>query len=94
LKIQGFIWQEKIVDKLKWKHNITTDEVEEVFQSKPKFIKKEKGKVEGEDLYNALGRTESGRYLAVFFIYKSSKESLIVTARDMNIKERRYYEKG
>jgi len=93
MRIDGFIWQEKIVDKLKWKHNLTTEEVEEVFQSKPKFIKKEKGKVEGEDLYNALGQTESGRYLTVFFIYKNRKEALIVTARDMNRKERRYYGK-
>jgi len=70
MKIDGFIWQGKIVNKLKWKHNLTTDEVEEIFQGKPKFLKKENGKAEGEDLYNALGQTESGRYLTVFFIYK------------------------
>jgi len=93
MKINGFIWREEIVDKLKWKHNLTPDEVEEIFKNKPKFLKKEKGKVEGEDLYNALGQTESGRYLTVFFIYKYSQQALIVTARDMNLKERRYYGK-
>jgi len=93
MKIDGFIWQGKIVNKLKWKHNLTTDEVEEIFQGKPKFLKKEKGKVEGEDLYNALGQTESGRYLTVFFIYKYSQQALIITARDMNLKERKYYGK-
>lgn len=93
MRIDGFIWQEAIVDKLKWKHSLTPDEVEEVFENKPKFLKKEKGKVEGEDLYNAFGQTESGRYLTVFFIYKHSQEALIVTARDMNMKERRYYGK-
>ena len=93
MKIDGFIWQEEIVDKLKWKHNLTPDEVEEIFQGKPKFLKKVKGKVEGEDLYNALGQTESGRYLTVFFIYKNSQQALIVTARDMNQKERKYYGK-
>jgi len=39
MKITGFIWQEKIVDKLKWKHNLTTDEVEEIFQDKPRFLR-------------------------------------------------------
>ena len=93
MKIDGFIWREEIVDKLKWKHNLTPDEVEEIFRDNPKFLKKEKGKIEGEDLYNALGQTESGRYLTVFFIYKYSQQALIVTARDMNLKERRYYGK-
>jgi uncharacterized DUF497 family protein len=93
MKIDGFIWQREVVNKLKWKHNLTTDEVEEIFQGKPKFLKKEKGKVEGEDLYNALGQTESGRYLTVFFIYKYSQQALIITARDMNLKERKYYGK-
>lgn len=55
MNIRGFIWREKIIDKLDWKHNITPDEVEEVFKGRPKFLKKEKGKVEGEALYNALG---------------------------------------
>jgi len=53
----------------------------------------EKGKIKGEDLYVALGRTDAGRYLVVFFIMKTSKEALIVTARDMTEKERRRYEK-
>jgi hypothetical protein len=40
MKIDGFIWGEEIVDKLKWKHNLTPDEVEEIFKGKPKFLKK------------------------------------------------------
>jgi uncharacterized DUF497 family protein len=91
VNIQGFIWREETIDKLAWKHNITPDEVEEVFKGKPKFLRKEKGKVESEDLYNALGQTASGRYLSVFFIYKRSRQALIITAREMNRKERRYY---
>lgn len=70
MNIRGFIWREEVIDKLDWKHNITPDEVEEAFKGKPKFVRKEKGEVEGEDLYNTLGRTASGRYLSVFFIYK------------------------
>jgi uncharacterized DUF497 family protein len=91
--INGLIWREGIIDKLARKHNVTPDEVEEVFIGKPKFLRIESGKVDGEHLYNALGQTASGRYLSVFFIHKRSRQALIVTAREMNGKERRYYAK-
>ena len=93
MRIEGFIWREGIIDKLYWKHGVTPDEVEEAFEGKPKFLRIEKGKVDGENLYNALGQTVSGRYLSVFFVHKQSHEALIVTAREMNRKERRYYGK-
>jgi hypothetical protein len=57
VQIEGFIWREDIIDKLYWKHSVTLDEVEEVFEGKPKFLRIEKGKVDGENLYNALGQT-------------------------------------
>lgn len=93
MNIKGFIWREEIIDKLSQKHSITPDEVEEVFEGQPIFLRKETGKVEMENLYNALGQTESGRYISIFFIYKRSHYALIVTAREMNTKERRYYGK-
>jgi len=58
-----------------------------------RIFKKETGRVEGEYLYNALGTTESGRYLSVFFIRKLNNKALIITARDMNKNERKRYEK-
>ncbi len=48
---------------------------------------------EGEDVYSAQGRTDAGRYLIVFFIYKPDHLALIVSARDMDAKERRRYER-
>lgn len=53
----------------------------------------EKGRVKGEDLYSALGRTDGGRYLSVFFILKENKQALVITARDMKESERRRYAK-
>jgi len=91
--IDDVVWLDSIVDKLIWKHNVTTSEVEEVLTLQCRIFKKENGKVEGEDLYNALGKTKSGRYLSVFFIRKLSGKALIITARDMNGKERKRYEK-
>ena len=31
MKITGIVWLRYVVDKLAWKHNVTTDEVEEIF---------------------------------------------------------------
>jgi uncharacterized DUF497 family protein len=91
--IEGFIWYRNIVDKLLWKHNVSHEEVEELFENRPRFKLIEKGKIKNENLYSARGQTNAGRYLAVLFIYKKTKEALIVTARDMDSKERKNYGK-
>ena len=57
------------------------------------FRKVQKGHIPGENLYSSLGRTKSERYLAVFFIYKPSHAALIISARDMDEKERKLHER-
>ena len=91
--IEGFIWLADIIDKIETKHGITIFEVESVFASKPVFNKIQKGRIRGEDLFRALGQTDSGRYLTIFFIYKDTHEALVISARDMTGKERKNYEK-
>lgn len=93
MKIDGLIWLRDIVDKLAWKHQVAPEEVEEALNNKPKIRFVEKGERKGEDVYLALGQTDAGRYLAVLFIYKKTKEALIVSARDMVHKERKQYGK-
>lgn len=90
--IDGIIWLDDVVDKLAWKHAVLPREIEEVLTGRSRIFRAESGKVEGEDLYNALGRTEAGRHLSVFFINKLGHRALIITARDMNKRERRRYE--
>ena len=91
--IDDIIWFDRILEKLAWKHNVLPSEVEEVLSGDCKIFRKEKGKVEGEHLYNALGKTEAGRFLCVFFIRKLGNKALIITARDMNKSERKRYGK-
>ena len=91
--IDDIIWVDRIVEKLAWKHNVLPSEVEEVLSLKCKIFKKERGKVEDEHLYNALGQTGAGRHLSIFFIKKLGNKALIITARDMNKSERKRYEK-
>lgn len=81
------------MEKLAWKHAVLPHEVEEILGGKCRIFKKESGKVEGEDLYNALGRTKAGRYLSVFFIKKLNRKALIITARDMTKREKKRYDK-
>ena len=93
MKIDGLIWLRDIVDKLAWKHQVVPEEVEEALNNRPKIRFTEKGERKGEDVYLALGRTDAGRYLAVLFVYKKTKEALILSARDMSNKERKQYGK-
>ncbi len=93
MKVTGIIWLRDVIDKLSWKHNVTTDEVEEIFDSSPRYRCIETGDIESENLYTALGQTEAGRYLTVYFVHKKTGEALVISARDMTRKERRTYGK-
>ena len=93
MRINGIIWLRDVIDKLAFKHSVEQEEVEEVFDNRPRFRFLEKGERAGEDVYVALGQSNAGRYLAVIFICKKSKDALILSARTMAPKERRLYGK-
>ncbi len=73
------------------KHRVTTGEVEQVLSSRPHFRRVEKGHTGGEDLYEALGQTQAGRYLVIYFIYKDRRAAMPISAREMTPAQRRYY---
>lgn len=91
--IDEFLWLPDVIEKLAIKHQVTPEEIEDVFFNHPKIRFHEKGHVEGEYMYTALGRSDAGRYLMVFFIFKPGNRALIVSARNMNRSELRYYER-
>ncbi len=93
MRIEGIIWLRQVVDKLALKHQVEPEEVEQTLSNKPKIRFVEKGERKREDVYMALGRTDSGRYLSILFIYKRTKEALVLSARDMARKERKNYGK-
>lgn len=92
MKIIGLIWYENIIEKLEQKHNVQQHEVREVLANNPKFRYVENGLQPDENVYAALGRTDAGRYIIIFFIYKKDKQALVVSARDMTHAERKKYE--
>ena len=91
LQIDEIIWQQQFVEKLAIKHGVEKTEVEEVLSNRPRFRFVSKGNRAGEDVYSAMGQTDAGRYLIVFFIRKSNRSVLIISARDMTRTERRNY---
>ena len=93
MRIDGFTWLPDIVDKLASKHHLEQDEAEEVFFNRPRYWFVERGCRTGEDVYAATGQTDSGRYVIVFFIWKEDRTALILSARDMDGKERRRHER-
>ena len=92
--IRQVVILENFEEKLGRKHHVRDSEVEEVFKNRPHIEFRERGEsVEGEDLYAAWGRTNAGRYLIVFFIHKFTQDALVLSARNMNKSERKFYAK-
>jgi uncharacterized DUF497 family protein len=91
MRIDDLIWMPGIVEKLAAVHEVTQDEVEEVFRNRPRFCFIESGHIQDEDVYSAEGQTDVGHYLVVFFILKLTHEALIISARKMTGRERRRY---
>ena len=91
--IDDFIWIPDILDKLVVKHHVTQEEVEEIFFNRPRYRFVESGYRRGEDVYSATGQTDAGRYLIVLFIHKPTNMALILSARDLDKKERRTHER-
>ncbi len=93
MTIDDFLWLPDIVDKLAVKHDVTEQEAEEIFFNQPRYRRVERGHRPGEDVYSAWGQTNAGRSLVVFFISKPANTALILSARDMDDKERKRYER-
>lgn len=93
MNIVGIIWLHSVINKLAQKHRVDQIEVEQVFHNHPQLRRIARGNVVGEDLFTAMGQTDSGRYLMIFFIYKMTHEALVISARDMDAKERKRHGK-
>jgi uncharacterized DUF497 family protein len=93
VQIKALIWLPEVIEKLEAKHEVSVEEVEEVFELGPLFRRGPRGQRSGENLYKAYGQTEAGRYLFIVFVYKLNRRALILSARDMTGAERQLYRK-
>lgn len=94
MEIAEVVCPAQVEDKIQRLHRVSSREVEEVFLNFPEFRRGPRSKRAGEYLYYALGQTDAGRYLFVVFNYeRRNRRVLIVTAREMNEREKRGYKK-
>ena len=91
--IKKIIWLEQFADKIERKHQVSQDEVDETLDKQPPARMMSRGARKGENLYRAIGQTDAGRYLSIFFIYKGQGRALIISARDADAKELKIYGK-
>ncbi len=92
MHIARIVCPEAIEEKLATKHGVAVREARQVLLATPRIRFVEKGYTAGDNVYVAFGQTFGGRYLAVFFVYKSDTATAIISsARDMTPKERRAY---
>ncbi len=90
---KSFDWDQGNINKNWDKHRVHHLECEVIFFNEPIVTKVEKRRVSQEELICALGVTNEGRFLFVVFTIRRERIR-VVSARDMNKKERRiYYEK-
>lgn len=86
-----FEWNKGNMNKNFNRHGVTDKESEEVFFDQNRHIFRDHIHSNGEERFRILGKTNEGRLLFVVFT-KRNKRIRIISARDTNKKERRFYE--
>jgi len=87
----GFQWNEANINKNLLKHNVENWECEQIFFNEPLIILDDPTHSLSEKRWAAFGKTDTDRLLTVIFT-RRGKLLRVISARDMNRKERKYYE--
>ena len=90
----GFQWDQGNIDKNLVKHDVENWECEQVFFNRPLLVLDDPRHSISEKRWAAFGKTDADRLLTVIF---TKRDNLIrvISAREMNKKERKFYdEKG
>jgi uncharacterized DUF497 family protein len=91
--IAGFQWDEGNADKNRITHHVENWECEQVFFNAPLLILGDLKHSATEKRWAGFGHTDDGRLLVVVFTKRGSLIR-IISARDMNRKERKFYEEN
>ena len=91
--ITGFDWDDGNARKSVEKHDVSQPESEQIFFNEPLLVVGDDKHSQAEARYHALGITDSGRLLHVTFTLRLKNTLIrVISARDMNRKERTVYE--
>ena len=93
-QFSGFQWNKGNSDKNVIKHNVENWECEQVFYNRPLLVFDDPRHSVSENRWAAFGITDRDRFLVIIFT-KRNDLIRIISARDMNKREREFYdEKG
>ncbi|MBI5400441.1 BrnT family toxin [Candidatus Saganbacteria bacterium] len=87
---EGFEWDEANFHKNWERHEVAHYECEEIFFNGPLIVVPDEKHSQQEKRYYALGKTNWDRSLFVVFTMRG-KKIRVISARDMNKNERRFY---
>jgi uncharacterized DUF497 family protein len=91
--VQGFQWDGGNSRKSADKHNVSQGEAEQIFFNLPILQADDPHHSETEARFRALGQTDERRLLHVTFTLRGQGRLIrVISARDMNRKERQRYE--
>jgi uncharacterized DUF497 family protein len=86
----GFEWDEWNATKIWEKHSVSLAECEQVFFNEPLVVAEDTKHSEEEQRFYVLGATDKARLLFLVFTLRDDRIR-VITARNMNRKERRLY---
>ena len=92
-KFAGFQWDQGNSNKNLLKHHVEDWECEQVFFNEPLLVLDDPKHSLVEKRWAAFGRTDGGRLLVVIFT-RRGKLLRVISAREMNRKEKTFYEKN
>jgi len=94
-QITGFDWDDGNSRKSTEKHSVIRSEAEQIFFNQPLLLLDDIAHSQKEARYHALGRTDDDRQLHVTFTLRAKGTLIrVISARDMNRKERVIYEQS
>lgn len=91
--VVGFQWDEGNARKSQEKHGVRQGEAEQVLLNQPLIVVEDARHSAAEQRFNALGRSHDGRRLHLTFTLRDNGGLVrVISARDMNKKERAIYD--
>jgi len=88
---KGFLWDEGNLLRNWEKHKVSPAECEQLFFNQPLIVAEDEKHSSEETRFHTLGQTDARRRLFVVFTIRNDLIR-VISARDMNRKERKVYE--
>lgn len=91
--IVGFEWDAGNARKSEDKHGVSQSEAEQAFFNDPLLLLVDQKHSKGEPRFHALGKTDDSRRILIAFTLREQDTLIrVISARDMNRRERNVYD--